>query len=142
MGITFMKTRKKHNYSNMMQTAASGLLLAGLVVNAHAGLTGYDANETSLFKNNGIVVGGWANAGITYNASNPANGFNGPVTFGDRDSEVQLNQLNLFIQRAVATEGDAWDFGGRFDVMFGTDSIFTQAYGVPAYDINGLFKKP
>ena len=135
-----MKTRKKHNNSRMRQAATSSLLLMSLVANVHAGaisdLSGYDVNETSLFKNNGIVVGGWTNAGITYNASNPANGFNGPVTFGDRDSEVQLNQLNLFIQRAVAMEGTGWDFGGRFDVMFGTDSIFTQAYGVPAFDVN------
>jgi len=49
-----------------------------------------------------------------------------------------LNQLNLFVQRAVATEGDKWDFGGRFDFMFGTDSIFTQAYGVPAVDVNNV----
>jgi hypothetical protein len=89
----------------------------------------------ALLKNNGIVIGGWGNAGITYNANDPSNGFNGPVTFGDRSSEFQLNQLNLFVQRAVATEGDKWDFGGRFDFMFGTDSIFTQAYGVPAYDV-------
>jgi hypothetical protein len=99
-------------------------------------LTGTDINEKALLKDNGVVIGGWGNAGITYNAANPANNFNGPVTFGDRASEVQLNQLNLFIQRAVATEGTGWDFGGRFDVMFGTDAIFTQAYGVPAFDIN------
>jgi hypothetical protein len=36
----------------------------------------------------------------------------------------------------VATEGDSWDFGGRFDFMWGSDSIFTQAYGVPSYDQN------
>ncbi|MDD2865299.1 MAG: outer membrane beta-barrel protein, partial [Methylococcales bacterium] len=133
-----MKIQQKRTHYRMIQVATSGLLLAGFIANTHAGaiadLTGYDANETSLLKNNGIVVGGWANAGITYNSTNPANGFNGPVTFGDRDSEVQLNQLNLFIQRAVATEGSSWDFGGRFDVMFGTDSIFTQAYGVPGTD--------
>ncbi len=65
-----------------------------------------------------------------------SNNFNGPVTFGDRSGEFQLNQLNMFIQRAVATEGDSFDVGGRFDIMFGTDSIFTQAYGVPAFDVN------
>ncbi len=91
---------------------------------------------TSLFKDNGIEVGGWINAGITYNANNPANRFNGPVTFADRSKEFQLNQLNVFMQRAVATEGKAWDFGGRFDVMFGTDAIFTQAYGIPSFDVN------
>jgi hypothetical protein len=90
----------------------------------------------SLFKDNGIEVGGWINAGITYNANNPANRFNGPVTFADRSKEFQLNQLNVFMQRAVATEGKAWDFGGRFDVMFGTDAIFTQAYGIPSFDVN------
>jgi Putative beta-barrel porin-2, OmpL-like. bbp2 len=95
-----------------------------------------DPNESSILKGNGIKIGGWLNAGVTYNANNPSNNFNGPTTFGDRSAEPQLNQLNLFIQRAVATEGDSWDVGGRFDFMFGTDSIFTQAYGVPAFDVN------
>ncbi len=139
-----MKTRKKRSEHPIMQAAASGLLLVGLAANVHAGaiadLTGYDANETSLLKNNGVTVGGWANAGITYNAAGSDNGFNGPVTFGDRHSEVQLNQLNLFIQRAVATEGSGWDFGGRFDVMFGSDSFYTQSYGAQAghWDLNLL----
>ncbi|CAG9933006.1 porin [Candidatus Nitrotoga arctica] len=92
--------------------------------------------SASLFKDNGIEVGGWINAGITYNANNPADRFNGPVTFADRSKEFQLNQLNVFMQRAVATEGKAWDFGGRFDLMFGTDAIFAQAYGIPAFDVN------
>ena len=139
-GIIKMKTLKKRNNYRTIQGVASSLLLIGAAVNVNAGMisdvTGKDVNEVSWLKNNGIVVGGWGNAGITYNATNPSNGFNGPVTFGDRDSEVQLNQLNLFVQRAVATEGTSWDFGGRFDAMFGTDSIFTQAYGVPAFDIN------
>jgi hypothetical protein len=80
-------------------------------------------------KKSKINVGGWANAGITYNANDPVDNFNGPVTFGDRSAEFQLNQLNLFIQKAVATEGTNWDVGARFDVMFGTDAAFTQAYG-------------
>ena len=101
-----------------------------------AAVTKYDVNESKLLKDNGITVGGWANAGITYNATNPESNYNGPVTFADRSGEFQLNQLNMFIQRAVATEGSSWDFGGRFDAMFGTDSIFTQAYGVPSYDVN------
>ena len=95
-----------------------------------------DPNESSMMKNWGLKVGGWLNGGVTYNANNPSNNFNGPATFGDRSAEPQLNQLNLFIQRAVATEGDSWDVGGRFDIMFGTDSVFTQAYGVPAFDVN------
>jgi len=95
-----------------------------------------DPNESQFMKNLGLKIGGWANAGVTYNAASPENNFNGPVTFGDRSAEFQLNQLNIFVQRAVAAEGDAWDFGGRFDAMFGTDAIFTQAYGTPALDVN------
>lgn len=95
-----------------------------------------DPNESALMKNMGLKVGGWINAGVTYNAASPDNKFNGPVTFGDRDSELQLNQFYLFAQRAVATEGDSFDFGGRVDFMYGSDAIFTQAYGVPAYDVH------
>lgn len=129
------------NRKYLMISAAIGSLLSISNVNADGmikSLSGYDVNETKLLKDNGIVVGGWLNGGITYNSTNPDNRFNGPVTFADRASEFQLNQLNLFVQRAVATEGDKWDFGGRFDFMFGTDSVFTQAYGVPAYDVNTL----
>jgi hypothetical protein len=94
-------------------------------------------------KHYGFTAGAWANAGITYNATDPADNYNGPVTFGDRSGEFQLNQLNAYIQRAVATEGSAWDFGARFDVMFGTDAAFTQAYGAysgnnPGWDLDLL----
>ena len=95
-----------------------------------------DVNETQFMKNMGLKFGGWINAGVTYNAASPDNKFNGPLTFGDRAEELQLNQFYLFMQRAVATEGDSWDVGGRVDFMYGSDSIFTQAYGVPAYDVN------
>lgn len=131
-----MKTLSKHK-CRVTVVAAGSLLAMGLVAN--------DVAAEGLFKelegtidHYGFKVGAWANAGVTYNGNEPDNNFNGPVTFGDRASEFQLNQLNLFIQRAVATEGSAWDFGGRFDIMFGTDSIFTQAYGVPAFDVNTL----
>jgi len=128
--------RKKQRFIGTVGVLAMSISSAYAGDGAVKSLSGFDINETSFLKNNGIVVGGWGNAGITYNAASPDNNFNGPVTFGDRSGEFQLNQLNLFVQRAVATEGSSWDFGGRFDVMFGTDSIFTQAYGVPAFDVN------
>jgi len=138
---TIMKLSSKHKH-RLVSVAAGSLFISGLVGTAVAApgmiksLSNYDVNEAKLLKDTGFVIGGWANAGITYNAAAPDNNFNGPVTFGDRSGEFQLNQLNLFVQRAVATEGDAWDVGGRFDAMFGSDAIFTQAYGVGAYDVN------
>jgi hypothetical protein len=91
---------------------------------------------TALLRESGVKMGGWINGGVTYNANNPPNGYNGTVTFADRANEPQLNQFNIYLQRTVVTEGKAFDIGGRFDFMFGTDAIFTQAYGIPAFDVN------
>jgi len=130
-----MKSRPKRK--NQMIFAAAGSLLSVVgATNAYA--TDGLIEEIKRF---GFTAGAFANAGITYNATDPANNYNGPVTFGDRSGEFQLNQLNAYIQRAVATEGNKWDFGARFDVMFGTDAVFTQAYGAftnPAWDLNLL----
>ena len=93
-----MKQLSKRN-NPIIIAAASGLLsLTVGIASVHAegmvsSLTKYDLNESKFLKDNGIVVGGWGNAGITYNANEPSNGFNGPVTFGDRAGEFQLNQL-------------------------------------------------
>jgi len=87
--------------------------------------SGVHANSLkSVLKDSGIEVGGWINGGATYNANNPSDGFNGAVTFADRANQFQLNQLNLFLQRAVPSEGSEWALGGRFDFLFGTDAIY------------------
>ena len=82
-----------------------------------------------------IEFGGWVNGGATYNPRQ-SDGFNGPVAFADQANRFQLNQLNLFLQRSVISETNKWDFGGRFDFLFGTDAVFTQAFGVPVFDVN------
>lgn len=82
-----------------------------------------------------LEFGGWIHGGATLNPSQ-SNGFNGPVIFADQANRFQLNQLNLFIQRPVRTIGNTFDWGGRFDFMFGTDAIFTQAFGTPTFDVN------
>lgn len=74
-------------------------------------------------------VGGWATAGGYYNPSAPENRMNTPVKFNDRANEFNLYQLNLFWQSEVSKQGQ-WDIGGRIDVMFGTDTRFTQATGL------------
>jgi hypothetical protein len=112
------------------------LAFAGILLAMAIGSTSAQANTAmDLFKNSGIRVGGWLNGGATFNPGQTT-GFNGPVTFGDQANRAQLNQFNIFVQRAVVAEGSSWDIGGRFDFMFGSDAIFTQAYGVPAFDVN------
>ena len=91
-------------------------------------LTGYNVNESALTKSTGIEFGGWASGGVTYASHNSPSNSNAPISFNDRINEFQLNQLNLFMEKAI-TKGDSWDFGGRADFMFGTDSRKTQALG-------------
>lgn len=101
-------------------TEASGLL----------GAVGADPNELKFMKDHNLKIGGWLNSSISANMNgSKSDGFNGPITFNDRSGEVQLNQLYLFMQKEVNVSGDKFDIGGRIDMMFGSDAIFTQAYG-------------
>ncbi|MEO8767224.1 MAG: porin [Nitrosospira sp.] len=119
-------------YINQAIFAVVGVLLLIIL-----SLSDVHANSLkNLFKESGMEIGGWINGGATYNANNPSDGFNGAVTFADRANRFQLNQFNLFIQRAVPSEGTGWDIGGRFDFLFGTDAIYTQAFGISAFDEN------
>lgn len=72
-------------------------------------------------------------AGVTLNADRPASNYNGPVTFNDRN-EIQLNQTYLSFGRDVDNGGCGWGVGGRLDLLYGTDYIFTQAIGLETKD--------
>jgi hypothetical protein len=69
----------------------------------------------------GISVSGWLQQGITFNDDHPVSRFNGPVANNDRDSEYQMNQFWMTLERPVNTGGDGLDFGGRIDATYGTD---------------------
>jgi hypothetical protein len=84
----------------------------------------------TLFRqDNAFKVHGWIAGGITGNARNTTGRFNGPLSFNDRRDEPMLNQLYTVIERPLDTE-NGWDIGGRADLLFGTDYIFTQAAGL------------
>ncbi len=73
---------------------------------------------------------GWLSQGYTWNPDEPADRFNGPVTFNDRADEYQLNQLYLIGERVTNTECRDADFGGRVDLLYGTDHRFAVARGL------------
>jgi hypothetical protein len=93
-------------------------------------LTGSNINDAKILKDLGIEIGGWAAAGITYASHNGDHNSNAPISFNDRINEVMLNQLNLYVEKAVVTNGNDWSIGGRVDFMFGTDAKRTQAAGL------------
>lgn len=76
-----------------------------------------------------IRVYGWVDAGVTANSGNPVSRYNGPVTFNDRN-ELQLNQLYAIIEKPLSENENCWNVGGRVDLLFGTDYIYTQAAGL------------
>lgn len=98
-----------------------------------------DAETVRLFddicglKCRGISIYGWIAAGATANEHNPADNFNGPVTFGDR-TELQMNQLYLVTEKAIDNGGCGWGIGGRVDFLYGTDHRFTMARGLETED--------
>jgi hypothetical protein len=80
---------------------------------------------------NNTVLQGWIGWNpFVWNTTNPADRFNGPVTFTDRSNEVMMNQLYLYGEKATDTEGGGWDWGWRVDAMYGEDWRFTQALGL------------
>lgn len=113
-------------------TTASGLLDA----------VGMNPNESSLMKSLGLTTGGWLQMSASGNLNSSPDKFNGTVTFQDRTGEFQVNQANLWLQKPITVGGDKFDWGFRADVMYGTDSVFTQAYGVPTFDPSSPIATP
>jgi opacity protein-like surface antigen len=71
----------------------------------------------------GFVHGGW-----TGNPDGPASGFNGPVTFNDQNTAL-LNSLYIIGEKTIDRETCCWNWGGRIDVLYGSDYVFTQSNG-------------
>ena len=87
-------------------------------------------------------VTGWLDQGFTYNTRKPRNSQNGPLKFNDRSEEYQLNQAYLVMGRNVATSGNCWDFGGRVDLLYGSDYLWTSAVGLETHtQLNGMYQE-
>jgi hypothetical protein len=82
----------------------------------------------------GVDFDAWIDQGATINTLSPRNRTNGPVTFNNRSNDYQLNQSYFRLKRDVNTDCDLWDFGGRCDVLYGTDSFYTEARGLETTD--------
>ncbi|MEX0792031.1 MAG: porin [Pirellulaceae bacterium] len=78
----------------------------------------------------GWFINGWLSQGYTANPSRPASNFNNPLAFNDRSNDYQMNQLYLTMGKEVNEDGRGWDFGGRADLMYGTDYFFLESRGL------------
>ena len=91
--------------------------------------------QPCVLQNLGINVGGWLQAGITANGEDPADNFNGPLLTNDRQGDLQMNELWLYLHRPVDTGGCGVDVGGRVDLLYGTDWRVAYFHGFGAEDV-------
>jgi hypothetical protein len=89
--------------------------------------------EVEPLTSRGINTYGWINAGI--GANNWGSPFNGPITFNDRNWQGQMNQLYLVNERLLDVDNGRW-LGGRVDLLYGTDYIYTTARGLDGNLLN------
>jgi len=86
-------------------------------------------------------IGGWIDQGATWNTSRAGSKENRPMKFNDRLNEYQLNQLYLTMGRSVAESGCRWDAGGRVDLLYGSDYLWTSAIGLETYtSVGGVYR--
>ncbi len=81
-----------------------------------------DCEELELFGTSctGITAGGWVQTGFhTYD-----NGM-----FNNHPDHFDAHQVWLYSEKALDTEPYSWDWGYRFDYVYGTDGPDTQAFG-------------
>ncbi len=85
--------------------------------------------ETEFLTSRGINTYGWVDVGI--GANNWGAPWNGPITFNDRAWQGMMNQLYLVNEKTL---GEDFGWGGRVDLLYGTDYIYTVAQGLDAYN--------
>lgn len=87
-----------------------------------------DPYNRILPQNGAFRIRGWVDGGILGNTSNPDSHFNGPYNATEVDNG-QLNQLYLIADRPMAADG-SWTYGGRFDLLYGSDFNLAQSVGL------------
>src|SRR5713226_9313237 len=84
-----------------------------------------------------LTITGHVEAGITANGANPSDGINFGHLFTDKANEPLLNQAMLTIQRPLDPKATGYDFGFKFQSMFGSDARYTHFLGEFDESING-----
>ena len=82
---------------------------------------------------------GWLAQGFVWNPYDPADRFNGPMTWNDRANDYQMNELFYYFGRASKTEGCGWDWGARIDALYGTSYRWNTSAGFETHWGNSTF---
>jgi Putative beta-barrel porin-2, OmpL-like. bbp2 len=75
-------------------------------------------------------VSGWFDTGITFNPSAPDDNQNFGRFFDDRSNEFVLNQAVINFERALAPKPGEFDWGMKFQFLFGSDARYIHSLGL------------
>jgi len=84
-----------------------------------------------------LTINGHVEAGITGVAPHPSDGLNFGSLFTDRADSLLLNQAMLTIQRPLDPKATGYDFGFKFQAMYGSDARYTHFLGEFDESISG-----
>src|SRR5262245_47531441 len=71
-------------------------------------------------------ISGHIEGGITYNTYPQNNGLNFGQLFTDKANTPLLNQALVTVQRPIDPKASGYDFGFKFQTMYGTDARYTH----------------
>jgi hypothetical protein len=77
-----------------------------------------------------LKLSGYADAGITFNTKSPDDGVNYGRLYDDRSNVPLLNQLSLAFERDLDPKATGYDFGFRFQGIYGSDARYTHLANV------------
>src|SRR4051794_39551276 len=81
----------------------------------------------------GITVGGFVEAGVTYNFDTPNSHVNVGRVFDFEDQDPTLHQVDLFIDKGVDPSKGKFDVGFHIEGIYGGDSRFIHSNGLDFY---------
>jgi len=77
-----------------------------------------------------LTIGGHVEASWTYNFQDPDSDVNPGRAFDFEHNDVTMNQLSLFVERAVDPSKQKFDIGGKVEGIFGSDAGLIHANGL------------
>jgi hypothetical protein len=80
-----------------------------------------------------ITIGGYAEGSWTYNFDTPGSHVNTGRVFDFEDQDLTLNQLDLFVDRAVDATKGKFDIGFHVEAIYGADSRLIHSNGLDFY---------
>jgi hypothetical protein len=75
-------------------------------------------------------ISGWIEGGIILNPDSPDDNQNFGHFFGDRANEPLLNQAVINLERALVPQPGEFDWGFKFQFMYGSDARFIHSLGL------------